>query len=205
MNMYRGNVSVDPFEMLEGLDGFELFEDFGAAAGGLLIGLIGILFFVALIAIAFYVFNSLMLYKLAKKRGAENAWLAWIPYGCEYLLGKIGGPMVLFGKWNIAKPELILLLGPIALWLVSWILGVFAAVPFIGVLFGAIATVIGFLGNIAILVFRLCVLYRIFTAYVPKNTALTYTLVSIISITVPFFYASILKKEAVCAGYDFTF
>lgn len=197
------------FEILDLLEDLEidtLFEGGrGLLAGGAVMAVFGIFMLILLICIGMYVFNSLMLYYLAKKRGVENAWLAWIPLGNEYLLGRIGGHMTLLGKWRIEKPELILLLAPLALWLVGWILGVFALVPFIGVLFAAIATVVSFVGNLALLAFRLCVLYRIFTAYVPKNTALVYTLVSIISVTTPFFIATILKKDAISAGYDFTF
>lgn len=195
------------------MDYFELFEDLfdssaGVAAGAsILAGVLSIALIVALIAIAFYVFNALMLYKLAQKRGVENAWLAWIPYGNMWILGKVSGPMVLFGKWKIEKPELILLLAPIALMVIGWILGVFAIVPFIGLLFAAISTVISWVGDIAYAIFRSLALYRIYSAYVPKKTTLTYSILDIFffSLTTPFFFASILKKDAISEGYDFTF
>ncbi len=193
------------------MNSFELFEDlfdFSAAAGvGILAGFLSIFVIVALISIAFYVFNSLMLYKLAQKRGVENAWLAWIPYGNMWILGKISGPIMLFGKWKIEKPELILLLTPIALIVIGWIFGMFSIIPFIGLLFVVIATIISWIGDIAYAIFRALALYRIYSAYVSKKTTLTYSILDIFffSVTTPFFFASILKKDAISEGYDFTF
>lgn len=63
-----------------------------AAAGAVAVVAIVFSLIAALIGIAFYVFSSLMFYKLAQKRGVDHAWLAWIPYGNLYLLGQIAGP-----------------------------------------------------------------------------------------------------------------
>lgn len=169
------------------------------------IGMIVFTVFMALIAAAFYVFTSLMLYKLAKKRGTPNAWLAWIPLGNLYILGDTCGEMMLFGKLKIDKTGLYLLLVPIAAWIVTTILGILTTLPFIGVLFSVILKIFNILWMIAFAVFYLCVLYRIYSSYLPKETVLVYTLVSIINVTQPFFFCSLLKKEPICSGYDFTF
>lgn len=161
--------------------------------------------FIALIGIAFYAFTALMFYNLAKKRRIDNPWLAWIPIANWYLMGEIAGAMNLFGKIRIEKTGLVLMLAPLALSAASLILNLFAAIPFIGVIFGFFGALVSYVGSLAVLVLYLCVLYRIYSPYVPKNTVLVYTLVSIISVTIPFFVYSILKKEPICEPYDFTF
>lgn len=47
------------------------------------------------------------LYKIAKKRGDNLAFLAFIPYVSLYTIGKIAGPMKIY-KIEISKPEYIL-------------------------------------------------------------------------------------------------
>lgn len=47
-----------------------------------------IMFILTLVAVP-YVLKSLGLYKLAKNEGFENPWLAWIPIGGSYILGRL--------------------------------------------------------------------------------------------------------------------
>lgn len=52
-----------------------------------------LIFFCAVIIIALiilWVFGCLGLMNLAKANNVKNPWLAFIPYGCNYLLGKLG-------------------------------------------------------------------------------------------------------------------
>lgn len=113
--------------------------------------------------------------------------------------------MNLFGKLRIEKTGLVLLLAPLALWAATLVLGMLALIPFLGIIFGIIAGVLSFVGPLALLVLNLCVLYRIYSPYLPKNTVLVYTLVSILTVIIPFFIYSILKKEPISQPYDFTF
>lgn len=163
--------------------------------------------FAILACIAFYVFYSLMLYKLAKKDFIDHAWLAWIPYASQYLIGQIAGPMNLFGKIRTEKTGIVLLLSPLALWAATLVLSLFATIPFplLAIPFAIITLLLSWVGPIALLILELCILYRIYSPYLPRNTVLVYTLVSIIGVTVPFFIFSILKKEPISEPYDFTF
>lgn len=43
----------------------------------------------SLAALVFYVLQALALYNIAKRRGLENAWLAWIPVGNDWMLGAV--------------------------------------------------------------------------------------------------------------------
>jgi hypothetical protein len=48
----------------------------GAAGAGLMAGMFGVF---CIIYLVIYLYMSLCLFKIAKKCGVENAWLAWIP------------------------------------------------------------------------------------------------------------------------------
>ena len=57
----------------------------------LILGLLVIvLYFVLLgIGIASYIIQSLALYKISKEQGNDKAWLAWLPVGSDWVIGKI--------------------------------------------------------------------------------------------------------------------
>lgn len=56
---------------------------------GLAIGLLLVYMAIIGLGIASYVVSSLGLQKLAKKYQLDKAWLAWLPVGCDWLLGKL--------------------------------------------------------------------------------------------------------------------
>lgn len=47
---------------------------------------IGIILVVLLVAVAVYIVSALAFQKCLKHVGYQNAWLAWIPFGCYYAL-----------------------------------------------------------------------------------------------------------------------
>lgn len=49
-----------------------------------------LMLFVLAIALVFYLFQAIALYKIAKNRGKKNAFLAFIPFANSYYLGSIG-------------------------------------------------------------------------------------------------------------------
>ncbi len=53
---------------------------------------IGIVFLIVVLIglLALYIFSSLGIMKAAKKNGIPNAWIAFIPYGRDYIIGKLG-------------------------------------------------------------------------------------------------------------------
>lgn len=175
---------------------------FGAAAvvAGIMLAVI-----LSLVGIGFYVFFSIMLYRLAKKHNVEHAWLAWIPILYGYVLGEIAGPMKIFGKYHLKDTGLWLLLAPVVVSVAGFILKTLSTIPILGILFGIVSGVVIPLGNLAVVVFLCLVMYRIFSFYEPKNTTLVYALVSILGVTIPFLFYSILKKPQISEGYDFTF
>ena len=116
----------------------------------------------AIIGLAFYVILSLGLMTLARKKGIENPWLAWIPFANLYILGKIVDNVDV-STYNINKLELVLPLAVVA----STIL---CAIPLIGQIIFLAAFLLG--------VFVFIKLYKM---YSPENMAL-YTVLSCIGL-----------------------
>jgi len=124
-----------------------------------IIGTAGTTFAVCLGIVA-YVLAALGLMQLAQNKGIENAWLAWIPFGNLYILGRIV-ETVKIGTWEIPRLEIILPLLPIALIILSWI------------------PLIAFLSKVAAVALTALVLYRLFSKYRPEQAVL-YTVLSVI-------------------------
>ena len=119
-------------------------------------------FFGIVIGIAAYVLTALGLYKLAQKQGEPNAWLAWIPIGQFYIIGKIVGEVKL-GTMIIPRMDLILPLGPLAIAVVN-------VIPFLGQVISALA-------GIAYYALFIYSMYLLFKKYVPDQAVL-YTILS---------------------------
>lgn len=88
--------------------------------------------------IALYVLKSAGLYRMAKKRGMENAWAAWIPYARTYYQGEIAGTVEI-GKKSLSHPGIWMLVIP----LVSGV--IFAMVYAVALIIGI---AIGISGNV---------------------------------------------------------
>ena len=133
--------------------------DYGGAAAFLAIaGALSFVFFV--IAVVFYVLKSIGLSALAVKRGIENPWLAWIPIADLYIMGLLVGEMDLFGYH----------LDNLGLWVPVIFVGgmILSMIPFLGVLF-----------SIAVLVFSIMFIYKLYEIYAPTQAVL-YTILSIL-------------------------
>jgi hypothetical protein len=156
-----------------------MFNDYGGfgSFGALAIfgAIFGIIFF--LIAVAFYIFFSLALYKLAQRRGIEMAWLAWIPIAQMYIIGLMVKKLNV-SSFEIPKLEIVL---PAAM-LGAWILGL---IPFIGFIF-----------NLAFIALLLITLYNLYNQYAPEK-AMTYTLLSILGVTIPFLLYGFRDKDPI--------
>lgn len=70
------------------------------------------------VAALFYVFFALGLYTMAKRRGLENPWLAWVPVAYLYTLGKLADAYAaqhMNKRTNYALVLLLLVAGTVAL------------------------------------------------------------------------------------------
>lgn len=79
-----------------------------AALGGLLI----VLFIVGIIS---YVFMSLGLYTMAKNRGIDYAWLAWIPIASGYIQGKLIYDKISLGSYRIGYASILIIASSLSL------------------------------------------------------------------------------------------
>lgn len=150
---------------------YNYFDEYTNFLGPIAIFLIVLL---VLISIVMYIFGALGLMALAKKNKLDNPWLAFIPVGSSYLLGKLG--FEIYSSKEEKNPTL------------TWIL------------FGAsLASCIGsFLENIAsivTIVFMVLAYNRIYKNIVPQS-ATKYTILSFFFGGIPFYVNKELVKEA---------
>ena len=86
--MYNFNLegleNIDKFKNLTNLEGLGKF----LATAGVLVAFFAILFAIAIVFL--WVFSSIGIMNLAKKNNVSNAWLAFVPVGRSYLIGKLG-------------------------------------------------------------------------------------------------------------------
>lgn len=148
--------------------------DYGYAAW---MGILGVFFFVLLaIGVIFYVLKSIGLATLAANRGIENSWLAWIPIADLYIMGLLLGEMDFFG-YRITN---------LGLW--------FPVVIVVGS-FLADMHYIGWLFSLALLVFGIMFIYKLFSMY--TDQALLYTLLSTLLGLLPVFLFLIRNNKQI--------
>jgi hypothetical protein len=129
---------------------------------GSFLALLGILLLIPLIiGIGIYVLISLGLLTLATNANIENPWLAWVPFGNLYILGKLL-PELRISTYLIPRHELVLPAAALATC-------IFTNVPFIGILV-----------SLANLVLVICAVYALFKRYAGEN-AMVYTVVGFIT------------------------
>ena len=166
-----------------------------------------------LLSIASYVLTAMALYTLAKRRGLNHPWLAWIPVVNCWILGSLSDQYRYVVKGEVKNKRKTLLIlniisAVVALTLV--IAGLVMAVQTATSLFGISVTnsdlglefldtalgmvVAGFAMavpilalHIAIKVIRYMAMYDIYTSCTPKNNVIFLVLSIIFPITEPFF------------------
>jgi len=156
-----------------------MFNDYGSAGGFGALVVLGAIFSVIffLVGLAFYIFLSLALYKLAQRRGIEMAWLAWIPVAQMYIIGLMV-KKVNVSTFEIPKLEIVL---PAAM---------------LGTLILSLIPVLGALISLAFFALILITLYNLYNQYVPEK-AMTYTLLSILGVTIPFLLYGLRDKDPI--------
>lgn len=185
--------------MLEGLD-----EDIVLAVLGV-ISIVAV--FVGLVALVGYIFQSIGLYTIAKNRGINNPWLAWLPIGNYWIAGSIADQYQYVVNGQVKNRRKILLALGIAGALVSSLVGSMA----IGGLYLGIGknaahlAALGSMGSLfdlllsglelASFVFWQIALYDLYTSCDPKNNVLFLVLGIIFGVTIPYFIFFSRKKE----------
>ena len=189
------------------LDGdlMEFFEEFGFAMIGIVLG---ILLVALLVGLVFYVLQSVALYSIAKRRGINNAWLAWIPVGTNWIMGSISDQYqyVVNGEIkNKRKIMLILSLCPIAINLIARVVSTALLLASVGssatevVMVSSAVTAVQSVVNagfsIALAVYGCIAMYDLYTSCCPKNNVLFLVLGIIFSFLTPFFLFFNRKRD----------
>lgn len=69
-----------------------------------------VLICVLMIRLALFVFRAVSLYRIARRRGIRNAWLAWVPVCSDWILGSVADQYQYVVKGKIRNRRLPLLL-----------------------------------------------------------------------------------------------
>lgn len=146
----------------------------GMGALWAILGVFVLLF--ALIGLVFYILKSIGLQTLAAKRGIENPWLAWIPIADLYIMGLLVGEMDIL-NYHLDN------------------LGLWVPVIFVGGGILAKIPIIGFLFSVALLVFAILFIYKLFESY--TSQAVLYTVLSTLLCLFPIFLFVIRNNEPI--------
>lgn len=171
-------------------------------AAGVVTGILLILWLLAMgFAVVCYVLNAAGMYRIAKRRGIHNAWLAWVPIGCNWLLGSISDHYQYVTKKKVTKRRKILLtlslilLAVLGMFFVGVVAAVLTANSAPGNMSASILSValmacsyLGMLGlEIAILVFCYIAYYDLFKSCKPDNAVMYLVLGIFFNVTLAFF------------------
>lgn len=183
----------------------EFMEEFGFAIIG---AIAGVLLITLVIGILVYVFQSVGLYTIAKRRGIRNAWLAWIPVGCYWIAGSIADQYRYVAKGQIKNKRKVLLGLNIAAAAATLVMNVISSVLTIALVESDVESAMAANSsirvltslitsglNIAVLVFWHMALYDIYSSCSPENNVVFLVLGIIFSITIPFFLFCSRKKD----------
>ncbi len=167
--------------------------------------------------IATYVLTALALYTIAKRRGLNNPWLAWIPVADAWLLGSISDQYryVKKGEYK-SKRKILLILSILSVvcGLVMAGMGIAAVVNVVtaamhqlseeqlmgqimGPVMGLLGVCVPMIGiSIAFAVIRFMALYDVYTSLDPRNSVMYLVLSIVFPVTLPFFlFFNRLKDE----------
>lgn len=193
----------------------EIEHVFEAGFGAMLFYVI-YLVFVAGIGIASYIFRSLGVYTIAKRRGIRRPWMAWVPVADQYMLGCISDQYqyVVKGK-NKNKRSVLLWLNIVMMLLSMAVMGSAVAmmVKAVQAAIGGISEdqmfavmmspMMGVMGlslpmmilSIVTMVFRYIAMYDLYTSCNPANNVMFLVLSIVFTVTEPFFVFFIRNKD----------
>lgn len=160
------------------------------------------------LGLVMYIFLSLSLFTLAKRRGILHPGLAWVPVcGARWIMGSLADQYVYFTEGKIKYQRRLLLWLEVGMYV---LLGLFFGLMG-GMVAGAVIdngsqvaamAVWMLLGYFLLLaeaivfaVFQYIALYRIYKSCDPKNTTLFLVLSILFNITMPFFLFACRKKD----------
>ena len=196
-----GNYEYDYGSAMSELTGF----------AGAMIGVVLVCYLlVAGFAVASYVLQSLGFYKIAKRRGIHNPWLAWLPVGNVWILGSISDQYQYVAKGKLCNRRKVLmglniamiaLAIPVVIGYATVIAGIITGFAASGVAAGAGAmiTALGYFAMVVLgiinMVFVYIALYDLYNSCSPDNSVLFIIFSVLIQATMPFFVFACRMKD----------
>ena len=168
-----------------------------AAVGGIVA--IFLIFYIAYLAFALacYIFRSLGLYTIAKRRGIYSPWLAWVPVGNLWILGSISDQYQYVVMNRVKKRRNTLLGLSIATLILSLPIGIISGVTAAMGVSDSLAMLSGLVLVLTIFalavlgivsaVFYFMALYDLYTSCDPQYNVLFLVLSILFGVTEPFF------------------
>lgn len=144
----------------------------------LLMFLIGGGFIVLLVFFVLYLLGAIGLYKLAKNKGIDYSFLAFIPILQGYIVGVLISKFKVF-NFEIPRPEIILPIAPV-------MASVLSPIPLVGALAG-----------VGLIILNVFALNKLFSIYVKDNATLYTVLSVVLPFMLPIFLFSIRNKTPV--------
>lgn len=159
---------------------------------------------VLMVRLALFVFRAFSLYKIARRRGIGNAWLAWVPVCSDWILGSVADQYQYVVKGRIKNRRLPLFLihvGMMGLRIVVSALSVAVSTAVLRLMLAgvggpdagrmvwlAVATATHSVTAIAYLVIRCCAVYDLYTSCTSRNNVLFMILGLLFPVLEPVFF-----------------
>lgn len=199
--------------------GMQPYYDYGSSvavdatesvAGFMLVFMLVYYLLIAAFWILYYVLYSMSTYSIAKRRGIHHPWLAWLPFGSEWILGSISDQYQYLAKGKVRNRRKVLLglsVGasavflPMLLMVLATVVSEAAGMDSSEVLLGAtvavalLGCVIAAVLVIILAVFQWIALYDLFASSDPGNAVLYLVLSILLGVTLPFFVFACRNKD----------
>ena len=184
--------------------GYSFPEAAGDVAAGAMGVVVGIALLLVLLMLAFavvtYVLSAVSMYRIAKRRGIHNGWLAWVPIGNYWLLGSISDQYQYVVRRKVtSRRKILLILGIVtsAMSIVYSVLQTSTVLAFaanagtgseVGMVAIGILVYLVWIGvAITSTVFGYIAYYDLYRSCKPNSAVLFLVLSIVFSVTVPFF------------------
>lgn len=184
---------------------YELLEEMGDILPAIIGTLVLVGLFCMVLGIILYVFQSVGLYAIAKRRGINNPWLAWIPVGRDWMLGCVADQYQYVARGQVKNKRKILLGLAIASMILSFVESRTSGQMLSELIAGnqpsaqaGVSALLGLAGtavSITALVFHHMALYDLYGSCCPDNKVLFLVLGIIFGFTQPFFIFFNRKKD----------
>lgn len=203
--------------MVNSFDNFSNGYNYGYSSGtemldGMLGAIFGFLFMFILVilavAVVAYIFQSLALFAIAKRRMIKNPWLAWLPVGWDWILGSISDQYQYVSKGKIRNRRKVLLWLTITSMVLSALYEIMNTFQVFQVLGGGLSlgwgitavmmlvVCVGMIGvGVTLAVFYYIALYDLYQSCDPSNSLLYLLLSIFLGVTTPFILFACRKLD----------